>query len=140
MKKLIISMVLVLSCCATFAFAETPAILADISSTDGVSVMTNGEMATVSAMGQYELNYYYNKGNVNDKRAWRLTSRGGSYVTYDVSGTLAVGSTISEQFDLSKVNYILDNQLKGKDKGLVRWGNRLGIFQNDFLNNTSRLY
>lgn len=140
MKKLIISLLFVLGCFTASAFAETPAIFADISNTDGVSVMTDADMSNVSAMGQYELNYYYNKTNPSDMRAWRLTSRGGQYVTYDVTGTLAVGSTISEQFDLSKVNYILDNQLDGKDKGRVRWGNSTGIFQNRFLNSKSRLY
>lgn len=140
MKKLIISLLFVLGCFTSAAFAETPAIFANISNTDGVSVMTDADMSNVSAMGQYELNYYYNKTNPLDKRAWRLTSRGGQYVTYDVTGTLAVGSTISEQFDLSKVNYILDNQLDGKDKGRVRWGNSTGIFQNGFINSKSRLY
>lgn len=140
MKKLIISLLFVLGCFTSAAFAETPAIFANISNTDGVSVMTNKEMSNVSAMGQYELNYYYNKTNPSDMRAWRLTSRGGQYVTYDVSGTLAVGSTISEQFDISKVTHILDNQLDGKDKGRVRWGNSTGIFQNRFLSSTSRLY
>ncbi len=140
MKKLIISLLFVLGCFTSAAFAETPAIFANISNTDGVSVMTDEDMSNVSAMGQYELNYYYNKTNPSDMRAWRLTSRGGQYVTYDVSGTLAVGSTISEQFDISKVTHILDNQLDGKDKGRVRWGNSTGIFQNRFLSSTSRLY
>ncbi len=140
MKKLIISLLFVLGCFTSAAFAETPAIFANISNTDGVSVMTDEDMSNVSAMGQYELNYYYNKTNPSDMRAWRLTSRGGQYVTYDVSGTLAVGSTISERFDISKVTHILDNQLDGKDKGRVRWGNSTGIFQNRFLSSTSRLY
>lgn len=48
-----------LGCFTSAAFAETPAIFANISNTDGVSVMTNEDMSNVSAMGQYELNYYY---------------------------------------------------------------------------------
>ncbi len=57
MKKLIISLLFMLGCFTSNAIAETPAIFANISNTDGVSVMTNKEMSNVSAMAQYELNY-----------------------------------------------------------------------------------